>query len=56
MFEDAPNGITAAVKAGMQSVMIPDIKLIAPEFQKSATLVIKSFDEFKPQAFGLPPY
>lgn len=56
VFEDAPNGVQAAISAGMQCVMVPDPEIITAEFQKNATLVLNSLEEFQPQAFGLPPY
>jgi pseudouridine-5'-monophosphatase len=55
VFEDAPNGVTAAVSAGMQSVMVPD-KMVLPEARKQATVVLESLAKFKPEMFGLPPY
>nr|XP_022913162.1 pseudouridine-5'-phosphatase-like [Onthophagus taurus] len=55
VFEDAPNGVLAATKAGMQSVMIAS-KEIPQELRKLATIVVDSFDNFKPELFGLPPY
>lgn len=55
VFEDAPNGVRAAVSAGMQSIMVPD-KIVLPEQRKEATLVLESLDQFKPQIFGLPPF
>lgn len=53
VFEDSPNGIRAAVDAGMQSVMVPDT--IVPEAQrKTATIVVNSLDDFNPKLFSLP--
>ncbi|XP_050419949.1 probable pseudouridine-5'-phosphatase [Adelges cooleyi] len=55
VFEDAPNGVTAARAAGMQAVMVPD-KVIPIEKTSHATQVITSLEQFKPEDFGLPPF
>lgn len=55
VFEDAPNGIAAAKCAGMWTVMVPDAR-IDPQMTKEAHLVIKTLDEFDPQAWGLPSF
>lgn len=54
MFEDAPNGVTAALKAGMQVVMVPD-ENVPEELRKGATTVISSLEQAPLQLFGLPP-
>lgn len=55
VFEDAPNGVTAAVRAGMQCVMVPDPH-IEKEQTTHATLVLKSLKDIKLELFGLPPH
>lgn len=55
VFEDSPNGVKAAVSAGMQSVMVPD-KIVEQEKRKDATIVLESLEHFQPELFGLPPF
>lgn len=54
VFEDSPNGITAAVAAGMQNIIVPD-KLTDPTKYTHAMLVLNSLQDFEPELFGLPP-
>lgn len=55
MFEDAPNGVQAAVAAGMQVVMVPDPRM-SQELRKNAIQVLASLEDFHPELFGLPPF
>ncbi|CAH1175709.1 unnamed protein product [Phaedon cochleariae] len=54
VFEDAPNGVTAAVRAGMQVIMLPD-ENVPEELQREAHITISSLEEAPLQLFGLPP-
>lgn len=55
VFEDAVNGMKAAINANMQVVVVPDPRIPAEDLE-GATLVLKSLEEFKPEAFGLPSF
>ncbi|KAF9793713.1 hypothetical protein SFRURICE_003537 [Spodoptera frugiperda] len=55
VFEDSPHGVTAGVKAGMQTVMVPDPHL-DKKLTTHATIVLPSLSKFQPELFGLPPF
>lgn len=54
VFEDAPNGIAAAVSAGMQTIMMPD-EHVPEEMQRLAQVKITSLSQAPLEKFGLPP-
>jgi pseudouridine-5'-monophosphatase len=57
VFEDAQSGVAAGLAAGCAVVAVPDATLhedVAPF--ADAHQVLRSLDEFEPQAWGLPPY
>ncbi|XP_075726242.1 pseudouridine-5'-phosphatase-like [Rhipicephalus microplus] len=55
VFEDVVNGVTAALAAGMQVVMVPDPR-IGEEHRGRATTCVTTLLEFKPELFGLPAF
>ena len=54
VFEDSGLGVDGAISAGMQCVMVPDIRFECT--QRNATLIVPSLLEFEPQLFGLPAF
>jgi len=55
VFEDAPNGVTAGLEAGMQVVMVPSDK-VTKQYLLPATQVLPSLEHFRPEEFGLPAF
>lgn len=58
MFEDAPNGVEAALAAGMHVVWVPHEMCLKTDVVSSVkpTLQLHSLADFKPEQFGLPPF
>ncbi|KAK4327184.1 hypothetical protein Pmani_002331 [Petrolisthes manimaculis] len=56
VFEDAPNGVSAAVSAKMQVVMVPDNRLDTKSMSHQPTQILNSLEGFIPELFGLPAY
>jgi len=56
VFEDAINGVKAALAAGMQVVLVPDKRLDLNKLEVKPTLVLDSLEKFQPELFGLPPF
>ncbi|XP_066261601.1 probable pseudouridine-5'-phosphatase isoform X2 [Euwallacea similis] len=54
VLEDSPNGVQAAISAGMQVIMVPD-ENIPMELREAASFVVSSVDETPLEKFGLPP-
>lgn len=55
VFEDSPFGVTAAKKAGMYAVAVPDSHMPVEQYAH-ADLMLSSLAEFAPQDWGLPGY
>lgn len=55
VFEDAPNGVTAARAAGMNVVMVPDKRVDTAKCSQ-AHMVLNSLEEFDPTVWGFPPF
>lgn len=54
VFEDSPNGVRGALDAGMQAILVP-ADWVSQELRMSATMVLKTLEDFQPELFGLPP-
>ncbi|CAG5132181.1 unnamed protein product [Candidula unifasciata] len=56
VFEDAPNGVEAALAAGMRVVWVPDDRADRSSFEGRVDLILDSLENFKPECFGLPAF
>lgn len=54
VFEDTPNGVDAALAAGMQVALIP-AKHVTLQQTQNATVILRNIAEIDLKAFGLPP-
>ncbi|KAL3282100.1 hypothetical protein HHI36_005298 [Cryptolaemus montrouzieri] len=54
VLEDAPEGVTAGNKAGMNVVWFPN-KYMTKEDGKEAVAILNSINEFNPTMFNMPP-
>jgi HAD superfamily hydrolase (TIGR01509 family) len=56
VFEDAINGVKAALAAGMQVILVPDKRIDLSHIKIEPTQTLDSLNDFKPELYGLPPF
>lgn len=58
VFEDAPNGVLAAIRAGMNVIMVPDLRYtkVPDEGRGQMVEVLRSLEDFRPESVGLPAF
>lgn len=56
VFEDAINGVKAALSAGMQVILVPDKRLDLSKVQVEPTQILESLEQFKPELYNLPAF
>lgn len=56
VFEDAINGVNAALEAGMQVIFVPDKWVDLKTISAKPTETLKDLNDFRPELYGLPPW
>uniref|UniRef100_A0A915PCX7 Uncharacterized protein n=1 Tax=Setaria digitata TaxID=48799 RepID=A0A915PCX7_9BILA len=58
VFEDSINGVQAALAAGMNVVMVPNLSYTQPpeDCRNKIMLILNSLEDFKPESVGLPAF